>query len=158
MRGLARWRLGPAPPRLNCPNGVHPSHRRKRRDKRGLWHPKPWPHPHIATLPHATTTAAAAYGYAALAPLDAAAALRGFRPLTSSRLGLTRSSARSPPPPPPPEGFPAAMSGLSAPPFDGLASGPDPWDVVVKVILLLVSSRGFVSPVRGLRAREGNRF
>ncbi|XBH78675.1 hypothetical protein VPH35_104846 [Triticum aestivum] len=25
------------------------------------------------------------------------------------------------------------MSGLSAPPFDGLASGPDPWDVVVKV-------------------------
>ncbi|VAI58002.1 unnamed protein product [Triticum turgidum subsp. durum] len=40
------------------------------------------------------------------------------------------------------------MSGLSAPPFDGLASGPDPWDVVVKVILLLVSSRGFVSPVK----------
>uniref|UniRef100_A0A8R7UUR1 Protein NBR1-like protein n=1 Tax=Triticum urartu TaxID=4572 RepID=A0A8R7UUR1_TRIUA len=25
------------------------------------------------------------------------------------------------------------MSALSAPPFDGLASGPDPWDVVVKV-------------------------
>ncbi|EMS51558.1 NBR1-like protein [Triticum urartu] len=40
------------------------------------------------------------------------------------------------------------MSALSAPPFDGLASGPDPWDVVVKVILLLVSSRGFVSPVK----------
>ena len=29
------------------------------------------------------------------------------------------------------------MSGLKAPPFDGLASGPDPWDVVVKVSPLL---------------------
>jgi hypothetical protein len=44
---------------------------------------------------------------------------------------------------------------LNPPPFDGLASGPDPWDLVVKVSPLGDTVMWFISRVMG---RERNRF